>query len=105
MQFHRLLARFTGNERLYNMFDSIILQSSLAFPLFVVNGLEMFLELIGQAGLDPQEANISHRMIYEAIAARDVERAEELLRTHVKVSYRFINWVRMLYENFEKNQF
>jgi DNA-binding GntR family transcriptional regulator len=103
MLFHQMLVRFTNNERLYKMLDAVIVQSNLVFPIAAVGGLHLFLKLIEQAGFDPEEANTSHKKIFDAIVARDIVLAEELLRAHVRSSFQFIVWTGNLYENMKRH--
>ena len=83
-QFHRLIVHFTGNRRLEDFFESVLLQAGTYFMVFWTGTFQSFART-GQAPdyVDPR----SHRHIYEAIAARDAARAADLVRRHIRHSH------------------
>ena len=79
-QFHIQLVQAAGNEALMNNFISVLLKTRCFFiALKVTSYAQQFTN-------DLEEAAISHKHIYEALAANQKELAEQLLRQHIAVS-------------------
>jgi DNA-binding GntR family transcriptional regulator len=89
-QFHRLIVHFSGNKRLDGIFEAVVLQARCFF--FVgASGTSLYARQ-AREHLEP----VSHRLIYEAIAAHDSLRAEELIRNHIRTGCRMITELRNL---------
>jgi DNA-binding GntR family transcriptional regulator len=78
-QFHRLILHFSNSPRLESLFDSIILQSSgigyayeRADGYFAAHAIE-------------KDEKLGHTLLYEAIAAHDADRAEQIIKEHIKI--------------------
>lgn len=77
-EFHRLLVCYTGNKRLINIFESVVLQAGCFF----------FIGASGEAIYTKQARehlkNVSHNAIYEAVKNGNGDLAEELVRQHIR---------------------
>ena len=76
-QFHNLILAGSGNSTLRRL--HLLLSNQLAYPSLVRGSLH-------QPGRLPKSVT-EHRAIYDAIRARDVERAEKEMASHVKSSH------------------
>ena len=79
-QFHIQLVESTDNKALISTFLSILLKTRCYFVALKATSY-------GQQSVnDLEEAAISHKHIYEAIATKQKEKAEQLLQQHIAVS-------------------
>ena len=79
-QFHIQLVKSTGNEALVGTFMSVLLKTRCFFVALKATSYGQ------QSTNDLEEIAVSHKHIYEAIAAKQKEQAEQLLRQHIAVS-------------------
>lgn len=77
-RFHQQLIGCVGNDKLDELFETVILQSHGFFLAGAVQAAFAWGE-----NMEETRAG-SHKRIYEALAAHDTEKAEELIRKHVK---------------------
>lgn len=89
--FHRLIVHFTGNNRLEDFFEPVILQAGPSYFSFLwLGGMRALLK--GKSSndyIDPTSHNI-HTGIYEAIEVHDSELAEQLVKSHIRYSYALV---------------
>lgn len=103
-KFHRLILLCAGNDRLYKIFDSLILQSKMAFPIdsFFQN-LEAISHMLGDQKPLIQETLYHHHKIYEAIAVKNIPSAEKELRLHIRSSLKFVMGINKFREHFQQD--
>jgi DNA-binding GntR family transcriptional regulator len=78
-QFHRLILHFSNSSRLESLFDSIILQSSgIGYAYEQAEGY------FTEHAIEKDE-KLGHALLYEAIAAHDADRAEQVMKEHIKI--------------------
>lgn len=80
-QFHYLIVKFAGSERLERFYETLMLQ--IRYCCFVFWRLALEQHLFSVTSL---QSSITHRMIYEAIAGRDPDWARQVLEQHLKRS-------------------
>ena len=80
-QFHYLIVKFAGSERLESFYETLMLQ--IRYCCFVFWRLALEEHLFSLTSL---QSSITHRMIYEAIAGRDAKWARQVLEQHLKRS-------------------
>ncbi len=80
-QFHYLIVKFAGSERLEKFYETLMLQ--IRYCCFVFWRLALEKHLFSVTSL---QSSITHRMIYEAIAGRDPDWARQVLEQHLKRS-------------------
>ena len=79
-QFHRLLIHFTENKRIQNFYESILMQAHCFISIGALKAAFYWRE-------SPEEVEPhSHKRIYEALAAHDVNLAEDLIRNAIRTS-------------------
>ena len=87
-QFHKLLVHFTGNKRLEDFFESVVLQAGAYFMIFWVGAMKAFVK----TGQKPDYVDqMTHTHIYNAIADRDADLAVNLVRNHIRHSYAILS--------------
>ena len=79
--FHRLLVHFAGNSRLEEAYSYILLQAKC----FNLVGAFRAAILSGQK-VEPMQIS-NHRAIYDALAAKNTELAEKMIRQHLRKTY------------------
>ena len=82
-EFHRLLVYLVGNERMYKLYESALLQTRCFLSVGALRVAYVWEENI------EQQETIGHKCLFDAIAARDPERAVRLLRDHLQVGRDF----------------
>ena len=94
IDFHRKLVDFVGNKRLSNIFDSIILQSKMIFPVLGFDRMKLFMEFYEASGFDTSELKANHRKIFQAIADKDINKGVQLITQHIRGSFIVFSWLR-----------
>ena len=77
--FHRLMIHFLGNRRLDDMFESILLQARGSFFMISKN-MPFYASTIHE-----HVKRADHQQIYEALEARDAQRAVKTVRVHIRM--------------------
>jgi len=89
-EFHRLLVRFTGSERLSRLFETVILQAGC---FYFIGALDTeFYANKAEESLKP----VSHDKILKAVAEHEIEKAEKLIRQHIKSTLKMITELKQL---------
>lgn len=83
MYFHKLIVEASGNGRLEKIFSSVVLQSQCFF--FVKEALATL-----GTDLSNFQVLVPHQDIYDAIAARNGDEAEQLMRKHLRTGCEII---------------
>jgi DNA-binding GntR family transcriptional regulator len=86
--FHRMIVSFINNQRMKNIFDSVVLQAGCFF-FIGATGIEMYKQRVREH-LEP----VSHQAIYEALANHDGISAEALVRGHIAAGLSMITELR-----------
>jgi DNA-binding GntR family transcriptional regulator len=81
LEFHRLLIQFTGNQRMEEVFESIILQSRLFMSIGAYKTAFPW-----AYSTETLEA-VSHKHIYETLAKHDVKNTELLVSKHIEMGH------------------
>lgn len=101
-QFHYLIVKFAGSKRLEKFYETLMLQ--IRYSCFVFWRLALEKHLFSITSL---QSSITHRMIYEAIAAHDPGWARQVLEQHLKrscsVNVAVLKWLEEQ-ENSEKKE-
>ena len=100
LEFHRLAVEFTGNKRLCELFDALVLQGHLAFEILVTKAVGMILMNVSESFEHSFPARHIH--ICQAIADRDPDLAEKLVRKHIRYGYEIISEMVDLGNNLRK---
>lgn len=100
LEFHRLAVEFTGNKRLCELFDALVLQGHLAFEILVTKAVGMILMNVSESFEHSFPAR--HIQICQAIADHDPDLAEKLVRKHIRYGYEIISEMVDLGNNLRK---
>jgi DNA-binding GntR family transcriptional regulator len=100
LEFHRLAVEFTGNKRLCELFDALVLQGHLAFEILVTKAVGMILLNVSESFEHSFPARHIH--ICQAIADHDPDLAEKLVRKHIRYGYEIISEMIDLGHNLRK---
>lgn len=99
-QFHRLIIHFTGNGRLEDFFESVIMQAG---PSYMTIFWRQAIHMLRSTGRTPDYIDPTcHTKIYEAIAAGDADLSESLLRRHIQHSYSMVSKMLQLCSEFDE---
>lgn len=97
-EFHYMIVKFAGSQRLENFYETLMLQ--IRHCCFVFWRLALEQQLFPITSL---ESSITHRMIYEALSDRDADWARQVLEQHLKRSCSVNVAVLAWLESQEKN--
>ncbi len=100
-QFHYLIVKFAGSQRLEKFYETLMLQ--IRYCCFVFWRLALEKHLFSVTSL---QSSITHAMIYEAIASRDPDWARQVLEQHLKrscsVNVAVLTWLQSQEESENK---
>lgn len=80
--FHRLLVHFSGNARLNEMYEAVLMQAT-GFFFILCGRFPALMNLMKEL-----RDTVDHRQIYQAIADGDVLRAQNLINEHISIAYK-----------------
>lgn len=96
-EIHRAIVRFANSERLIGLFDSLLMQCQFTFSQVVSDTLDA-IAIFFKKDFDTMTGN--HRQLYEAVAEKNLERAEMVIQNHIRSAFEMTRALR----EFQKTQ-